>query len=292
MSELLEGRYFVVRYMLGELRDEAVNIGLIGVDQTHADVFPRFLDDLRLKARADVPFDARAVSIFRETLDRLVDEAKSVSTIHDESWLESFSALLLENSGNLIRVRGPYSVLTGDMKTETEHLFGEWVAPKRLPRRTEEPAVRDPLGGLRREASKAVIKTIRTGLRKEFRKQSFRRAYAVRGKRHETVFDVALITRIQRRPIEHLFHHVLMLADAEESFNQAAALLWKWNDVRERNTKERNLTAVLFSREGSKREGVEEATSVLKKDKVRVAEVGQLDVLARGIDPQMHLPRT
>lgn len=51
----------------------------------------------------------------------------------------------------------------------------------------------------------------------------------------------------------------------------------------------RDLTAVLFSREDVRREGVEEAKAVLKKDKVKVAEVGQLGEMALDVYPQLRL---
>lgn len=289
MSELLEGRYFVVRYMLGELRDEAVNIGVIGVDQTRPHISLRFLDDLSCKARVDISFDVKSVSIFRQMLDRLVAEAASGSATPDALWLERFTASLIERSGNLIRVRGPFSVLTQDMATEIDHLFAEWVAPRPSLHLPVERSPRDPLAGLKREALSAITKSIRAALPRDFARQSFRKGHAVRGQKHTSVFDAALVVRSGKHATEHLFHHVLMLPDAEESFNQAAALLWKWNDVCERNNKDRALTAVLFSREGMKREGVGEAKSVLKKDKVQVAEVGQLGELARGVHPQGRL---
>ena len=47
--------------------------------------------------------------------------------------------------------------------------------------------------------------------------------------------------------------------------------------------------AVLFSREGIKREGVEDAKAVLKKEKVRVAEVSQVASIVRDVGPQLAL---
>lgn len=292
MSELLESRYFVVRYMLGELRDEAVNIGVIGLGETGGNISLRFLDDLNAKARVDIPFDVKAVTIFREMLGRFAKEVTDKATRHDASRLERFTTLLHENSGNLIRVRGPFPVLTDDTASEIDHLYEELVAPKARLRRAVENLPRDPLGGLRREARTAITQRIRAALPQDFRKHSFKKAVAIRGQKHTSIFDAALVVKSGKKPTEHLFHHVLMLPDAEESFNQAASLLWKWQDVRDRNGKARDLTAVLFSREGAKRVGIEEAKSVLKKDKVQITEVEQLGEVARKAHPQLRLTGT
>jgi Protein of unknown function (DUF3037) len=289
MSELSEGRYFVVRYMLGELRDEAVNIGVIGIGESSSEISLRFLDDLNSKARVDVPFDARAVTIFREMLGNFVNESITGAEKHDTSRLERFTSILRENTGNLLRVNGPFSVLTDNIAAEIDHLFGELVAPKARLRRAVERLSRDPLGGLRHEARTAISQRIRAVLPPDFKKQSFKKAIAIRGQKHTSIFDAALVVRSGKYAMEHLFHHVLMLPDAEESFNQAASLLWKWQDVRERNGRTRELTAVLYSREGAKREGIQEAKSVLKKDRVQIAEVDQLAEVARMTHPQLRL---
>src|SRR5712691_3741129 len=94
MSDFQEGRYFVVRYMVGDLRDEAVNIGVIGIDEQRRRFTIRFLDDLMKKARVDVPFDPKAVSIYRQTLEQLVKQIGSDASHGDSGWLERFNKLL------------------------------------------------------------------------------------------------------------------------------------------------------------------------------------------------------
>jgi len=289
MSDFQEGRYFIVRYMVGDLRDEAVNIGVIGIDEQQRRFTIRFLDDLMKKARVDAPFDAKAVSIYRQTLEHLVKQIGSDASHGDSGWLERFNKLLTEQSGNLIRIRGPHTVLTNNIDEEVKHLYDEWVAPRQRGGQSVNYGPRDPLGGLRREAHSAITKQIRETLPTQLREQSYKPRHEVRGQKHTTIFDAAVIVKRRTHAVEHLFHHVLLLPGAEESFNQAASLLWKWNDVQERNGKDRDLTAVLFSRQGVKREGVEEAKSVLKKDKVRVAEVGQVPDVLRDVDPQLRL---
>ena len=285
MSNSQEARYFVIRYMVGDTRDEAVNIGVVAVDESRRQFALRFLDDPTTKARVDAPFDLKAVSMYRQHLETLVFDARTGTS---DNWFQRFNSSLAE-SGNLIRARGPYTVLTENMDEEAKQLFDEWVAPSKVA--TKKPqGPRDPLGGLRREAHTAITRQIRETLPPQIRRDNYKPRHEVRGQKHTSVFDAAIVMKRRTHSVEHLFHHVLLMPDAEESFNQAASLLWKWNDVQERNGKDRDLTAVLFSRGGVKREGVEEAKSILKKDKVRVAEVRQVPGIVRDVGPQLRLP--
>ncbi len=282
-----EIRYAVVRYMLNELGDEAANVGLVAVVNDPPRLISRFMPDPTLKSRGDAKVRTDAIERFAALVQGELDRLKPTAG-GDLSDL-AFSRLR-EIGGNLVRLSLPRSVLTNDIDRELELLFGQLVMPSVAERRRE-LGPRDPLGGLRREASGMITKSVRGALSVGFRKQGFKTAHEIRGQKHTSVFDAAVVTKKGRGRVakEHLFHHVLLLPDAEESFNQAASLLWKWHDVQEKNGKDRDLTAVLFSRPGTRREGLEEAKAILKKDKVQIAEVAQLANLVRRLEPQLEL---
>lgn len=286
-----ELQYTVIRYMLNELADEAANVGIIAVTDDPPRILFRFLEDPTVKSRNDARIKSDVVERFASFVDNQKQELEAHQTELAPLSTTLFTRLR-ELGGNLVRSNLPKSVLTNDVNQEFNFLFNQWVAPitASVDHRTYAP--RDPLRGLRREACRAITKNIRDALPRKFLKQSFKKAHEVKGQRHTSVFDAALVVKSGKNATEHLFHHVLMLPDAEESFNQAASLLWKWNDVSvyEQNGKDRQLTAVLFSRAGTKRAGVEEAKYVLKKDQVRIAEVGQVGELAKMFYPQMRLP--
>jgi hypothetical protein len=283
-----ELQYVLVRYMLNELGDEAANVGLLALTSDPPYVYTRFLDDPTVKSRGDARVQRDSIQRFREHLGSTVETLKAQFAGHE--FADKALPQLREMSGNLVRLTLPRSVLTNDVSKEIDLLFSQLVAPKRLAGlATPQPKVRDPLGGLRRDATAAITREIRTALPRRLLTGSFKRHHEIQGKKRLSTFDAALVVRRRSRPVEHLFHHVLLLPDAEESFNQAASLLWKWNDVQAKNGKDRNLTAVLYSREGVKREGLKEAKSVLEKDKVRVVDVKDVTEIVREVDPQLKL---
>ena len=281
-----EIRYAVVRYMLNELGDEAANVGIIAIVDDPPKLLIRFMPDPTIKSRGDAKVSKDSIARFSGLVNTELahlEAATSSNSLSDRAFTR-----LSDIGGNLVRLSAPRSVLTNDINREFELLYGQLIMPAVSPQKREVGS-RDPLGGLRREASGVITKSVRGALSSQFRKKGFKPAHEVKGQKHTSVFDAVVVTKSGRQSREHLFHHVLLLPDAEESFNQAASLLWKWQDVREKNGKDRELTAVLFARPGARREGVEEAKNVLKKDRVQVAEVAQLPRLVRRLEPQLEL---
>jgi DUF3037 family protein len=280
--EMTQGQYFVVRYMLDELRDEAANVGVILLSAPGEVPRARFLDDPSLKGRRDASIDADIVSGFRQWLDRYVAEREDQISATD---LES---ALRERTGNVIRIRGPHTVLLSDPEAEELALYEEWVAPRGLvPSRQFALGPRDPLGGLRKEAQKAIAATLRGSYKGPRGRQAIQRDYEVAGKVHVNRFDAVLIPKA--RGPERLFHHVLVLPNPEDSFDQAAALARRWIDVRQANGKSRHLTAVFYKRGGGKVKPDSEAEALLENDKIEVATLSGLPQILKGLDPQKSL---
>lgn len=280
-----ELQYVLVRYMLNELGDEAANVGVVAVVNDPPRIFTRFLADPTIKSRSDARVRRDSVLRFAELINSSVDV--STGEHSDRPLQDRVLPRLREIGGNVVRLSLPRSVLTNDVEKEVDTLFAQLVAPK-SPASAGERKPRDPIGGLRLAATRTVVREVRNSVLRDYRKQ-FRRHHAVKGKTHTTTFDAALLGRRGAHDVEHLFHHVLLLPDAEESFNQAASLLWKWNDVQARNGKDRDLTAILYSKEGAKREGAKEAKATLEKEKVRVADVRQVSEIVRAVQPQLSL---
>jgi hypothetical protein len=280
-DEIAKGDYFVVRYMLDELRDEAANVGLILLPQPGEPPRVRFLDDSSLKTRRDTSIDPDIVAGFRGWLnDYVANHDGKISTLELEGALR-------ERTGNVIRIRGPHRILFHDPDTEEHTLFNEWVAPRGTPSRAPLAGPRDPLGGLRREAQKAITTTLRGSYKGPNARKSIQRDYEIEGKVHVNRFDAVLMPR-QRGP-EQLFHHVLVLPNPEDSFDQAAALARRWMDVRQANGKSRRLTAVFYKRGGGKVRPDSEAEALLENDKIDVATLSALPDLVKKLDPQGSL---
>ena len=81
----------------------------------------------------------------------------------------------------------------------------------------------------------------------------------------------------------------MLLPDAEESYTQAAALCWRWQDVTERNGADRELTAVLYERPSQHSRGVVDTVKLLEKEKIEVIDLKQLREVARQVDPQLSI---
>ena len=286
-----ELQYVVVRYMLNELGDEAANVGLLAITNDPPYIQTQFLDDPTVKSRGDARIQRESIERFK---NRLAETTRSITgELSGPDFANKAVAQLSEMSGTMVRLSLPRSVLTNDVRREFGVLYSQLIAPTRSTTAGEsETKPRDPLGGLRRDATVAIAREIRAALPRSILRQSFKPRHEIQGKKHVSVFDAALLVRRKTRAIEYLFHHVLLLPDAEESFNQAASLLWKWHDVQAKNGKDRDLTAILYSREGAKREGSKEAKAVLEKEKVRVAEVKEMPELLRDVDPQLKLAAT
>jgi hypothetical protein len=99
-----------------------------------------------------------------------------------------------------------------------------------------------------------------------------------------------MIDRAGNTRREHLFHHVLLLANPEETFNQAAGLSCRWVDITARNHVDRDLTAILYKREGLLAKGVEDATDLLKESNIGVTSLGDVPKLAEKLKTLGELP--
>lgn len=286
MSNRTEGHFFVVRYMFDELRDEAANIGIVLLVADPPGSIVRFLDDVTAKSRVDARIDASVVRGFQDWLDREVDNVAQ-SGRDTEGWLDAFKYALSEITGNVIRVLGPRSVLMSDPEAEAWILFDEWVAVHRR-RATEGPGkLRDPLGGMRREARSIIVRTFRERITTPDVRSTIQKDYEIKGMVHQNRFDLAIVPPRQD-PIR-LFHHVLVLPDAEESYDQAAALARRWIDVREIGGNGRMLTAVFYSRDNPAEAELPEATELLRHDHIEVANISKLRVIADSMEPQEAL---
>lgn len=283
-----ELQYVVVRYMLNDLADEAANIGLVAVTQDPPRVLARFLEDPTVKSRSDA-------RVKRDVTNRFVAYATSrIRAIESQSGAPSSlpGALfpeLMDLGGNMVRVNQPRSVLTNDVDQEFDTLYSQWVSPLSSASEAATRGPRDPLRALRREATRALIRAFREGYGHPLSRKTFARPYEVRGATHKNTFDLALLSGSKKRPREHIFQHVLQLPDPEESFTQAAALCWRWSDIRATNHVDRSLTAVLYERPDHAARGVSDTTKLFKAEQIDVARLDALPALVRRLEAQGSL---
>jgi hypothetical protein len=281
-----ELQYVVVRYMLNELGDEAANVGIIAVTNDPPNVIAQFLPDPTVKSRSDT-------RVNRDVVDRFEAFAKAQVAKGDLAKglpaTESVFARLREIGGSVVRIGFPRSVLTNDVQKEFQLLFGQLVAPASSNAARREQGPRDPLGGLRREAASAVVRAFREGYDHSARRAPYHRDYEVQGAIHKNVFDLAVTSTVKRKPTEHLFHHLLVLADVEESFTQAAALSWRWSDIHRANQVDRQLTAVLYERGTDRAREIPDTTRLLRNDHIEVAQLDELPSLVRKLEDQRRL---
>src|SRR5439155_16919108 len=270
-----ELQYVVIRYMLNELADEAANVGIVVFVSDPPRMIPRFLDDPTVKSRNDI-------RVQREFVDRFVAHIQSVQQRFESA--NTALAEVRESSSGILRVTPPRAVLTNDVDREAELLFKQWVTPLGAPAK-HVFAHRDPLGGLRREASSTLVRVFRQGYGAPLSRKQFQRRYHVKGIAHTSAIDLAMIERNGKKR-EHLFHHVLLLPNAEESFNQAAGLSCRWVDITAKNHVARDLTAVLYKRIGQIAKGVEDATKLLRECNIGVSRIEDLPKLAAKLKDQ------
>ncbi len=283
-----ELQYIVVRYMLNELADEAVNVGMIGVTDDPPRVMTRFLEDPTVKSRNDARVKADVVGRFASTATAATKETVE----HPPEGVQLSTTLfarLRDLGGNLVRTNLPRVVLTNDVDREFDLLFTQWVEPTTAPRTPRLYAPRDPLRGLRREAGTALVQAFRQGYGHPLSRKTFARSHPVQGTIHKSVFDLAVLSKTRHRNREHLFQHLLLLPEAEETFTQAAALCWRWGDVQARNGADRQLTAVLYERDDQRAKGLPDATHLLKREQIDYAPLKELPGLVRRLYGQGEL---
>lgn len=269
-----ELQYTIVRYMLNDLADEAVNVGLLAVTEDPPWTYLRLLEDPTTKSRNDVRVNAKAVERFNSLAERTLDECRSKGVSEGQFATSVFEALR-SSTGNIVRLTLPRSVLTNDRDKEVQVLFDQLIAPKSVSTKRAPYSPRDPLRRLRTEASRALVKTFRDAYGKPLSRKRFAKKYEISGQYHKkTVFDLAVFGGTKKNPKEHLFQHVILLPDPEESFDQAAALTWRWQDIKAANHKDRKLTAILYGR--SEARGSTDARNLLEDQDIEVARITQL----------------
>jgi len=223
-----EIQYMVMRYMINELADEAANVGIIAIAEDPKKVLVRFLDDPTVKSRNDAKVKRDVVDRFRAAVESRVDP-QTIDAIPAGEFTSRLMTDIKELGGNLMRTSMPRSVLTNDMEKEFETLYRQWVSPSGPVKSKRELTTRDPLGGLNREATNAVVQAFRKGYG-PLRKDVVLRRHEIAGKMHRSVFDLAIRVGAKKDKMEHVYQHLLVLPDQEQSFTQAAGLVWKWEE--------------------------------------------------------------
>lgn len=271
-----ELQYVVVRYMLNELGDEAANVGLVAATADPPRVFIRYIDDPGTKSRDDARVRGDVVARFQSLANAEINRIRSNEP--PSALPRTLFDRLRDLSGNLVRVSLPRSVLTNDVETEVGLLFDQLIAPRSRRSAPRELGPRDPLARIRKEATTALVKAVRIGYGPLDRKR-FTHHCQVRGAVHNSIFDLAVVSGSKKKQQQHLFHHLLVLPDPEESFSQAAALLWRWEDVCKANHYERDLTVVPYWRAGPHQQNLREASRAFRKEGVTVTKLGDLPKL-------------
>jgi hypothetical protein len=278
-----EIQYIVMRYMINELADEAANVGIVAVSEDPQKVLFRFLDDPTVKSRGDAKVKRDVVDRFRSAVEsRLQSFVPGTEGTSPVKLLGEIQQL----GGNLMRTTMPRSVLTNDMEQEFNTLYSQWVSPSAAVKAVRETTTRDPLGGLKKEATRAVLQAFREGYG-PLRKNVVLKRHEIAGKMHRSVFDLAIRIGAKKAHKEHVYQHLLVLPDAEESFTQAAGLAWKWDDIREKNGADRKLTAVLYGRRHQK--PGDDTAKLLKSEEIGIAHVADLPELARKYHGQTQM---
>lgn len=282
-----ELQYIVIRYMLNELADEAANVGIVAVADDPPQMLYKFIEDPATKSRHDVRVRKEIVDRFESFIAKRKQEfdanAKGTSKAALFDQVREFSA-------GVMRTNMTRSVLTNDIEKDFNLLFQQWISPIRAAASHHaSTGPRDPLGGLKKKASSAVVRAFREGYG-TLKRETFHRRYEVAGAVHKNIVDLAMVGRVGNKECERLFHHVLVLPDAEESFTQAAGLCCRWEDIKETNHVDRNLTAVLYERVGTLGKGLSDATQLLKKAEIEVTRIKELPGLAQRLKGQRLLP--
>lgn len=189
-----------------------------------------------------------------------------------------------------MRVSIERSVLTNNFRDETEGLYRQLIAPAGTDKPQHEVIARDPLGGMRKDAAAALVRAFRDGYGR-LSKSRVERSYEVRGKKLRNVFDLVVREGTPKKRREHLFHHLLVLPDAEDTFSQAAGLCLRWDDVRAANHADRNLTAVLYHRPGARGTSLpNDAQKILKREEIKVVDMADVPGVAHKYSEQPALP--
>lgn len=170
VTERVPCRYVVARYVDDDVRDEAINLGVIVQSQQNFDAQCKFITQYRYKSlstTASINND-----LLKEILEKIERDVSSVG--HNEKLLEH----IITRYGGKIRFTGVKAALAEDLVDETQMLFERYVSikhkePYRLPI-THYGIKRNVSGHLR-----SLGKKIRT-------------SYKIQGLTTTNKFDVAL----------------------------------------------------------------------------------------------------
>ena len=183
-----ELQYIVIRYMMNDLADEAANVGIVAIADDPPKMLYQFLEDPTVKSRNDI-------RIRKEIVDRFASFKSTQKQDYDRKAVPAAIVFeqLREFGAGVVRTNATRSVLTNDIKKEVELLFNQWVKPfSTFSQRSAGP--RDPLGGLRKKASSALVKAFREGYG-TLKRNTFRRQYEVKGAVHRNLIDLAMVGR-------------------------------------------------------------------------------------------------
>jgi len=287
-----ELRYVLIRYMLNELGDEAANVGLVAVTDDPPNVIARALEDPSIKSRGDARIKSDIVARFMSYATTCIASAQADAANTKAPLSSLVFDCLREISGGVVRVGSERSVLTNETSSETELLYRQLVLPARYMKHHEQMRTRDPLGGLRKDAAAALVRAFREGYGQRLPKGKVSRSYQVRGANHKSVFDLVVYDGGPKKRREHLFQHVLVLPDAEETYTQAAGLCCRWGDVLAANHADRELTAVFYHRPGTRAGSAvtTDALKLLRHEKISVADIHDVPTSAQRYSAQQRLP--
>lgn len=282
-----ELQYVLVRYVLNELSGDARTVGLLAFHPSSGAIEWRSAPLESVARTIDKRIDSKLLGEFFR-MARAASESYSTEGRLSPERIDGMLEALRERGGGLVQLSDPRTALSNDFHGEIESLYWRMiqVGHAAMNDATLPMRARDPFGGIRREANSAILRAVRAGLGSPMRRKMFSRHYQVTGTRRVNSFDLAIFPTSKTSARESLFHHVLALPDAEESFNQAAALCYKWQDVRERHDVTRTLTAVVYSRGVEQSEGMVEATRALQEENIGITNISALPNLVRDMQQQ------
>ena len=279
MTEVHRLPYVVVRYHYDPVRDEAINVGV--VVQTGEGLRYKFLEDWSKLGKAYPFLDVDSLQKTANSLEsqfgseefRIFDYEKNEPIMLKQTDSRLLSLLKQEiNRG--IELTSPRfaempDVTESQLGTLLGYLFETFVEPPPLRRaagvKLSEKRTRHAHTTLHRAAKKEIIRRARkAGLEKDCDVDP-----AIPGQTRKWRFDLKI------RPASSLIHHILVLPDLEETYENTAALVGIWRDVMRRH-KGLNLAAVYYSDNGIPKKELRDGEKLLDRDGIRTLYVGDL----------------
>lgn len=285
--------YSIVRYYFNELRDEAINVGILAVSSTERSAGYRFLDDFRYKARRDVRLNLGALRSFEAEVTskfNKFNEEKSPVLLwgyKDELSDRKFLNFLSDYLGGNIRVSPPRFIEAEDLEEALQDEFSFWVETKPPVRFSTKPV---KYVGPRREAVSKIGKILRDASLNVKRKF----ALTIDGLEEDLYFDYAYQTG-DNEPFR-LVNHALLFNDKDLNEQEAYKALGMW-DMANRHTKEKEqlrewtLTVVFYPKDESVPEHIPEIARIsLNGGKVSTYTLSDFESWMRTERRQQELP--